>query len=167
MKSKKKARLWARAQARAEAYSSFKRYGNMISSSFKSPTSEKGKKPIQPNKDGKKFFWLNFLGTESQTTFGAKKWSLEPILETPPPPIKMKSTHFQTRLSRLLKPAAFQTDLGFYPIWANGAWFAAGSPTWQFLSLSYHTVRDAPPWVNWWKSLHWWRKVGKDWKKKI
>ena len=47
----------------------------------------------------------------------------------------------------------------FNPIWA---YWAPGS----FLLLSQHTNRDAPPWGTWIRTLHWWRKVGKDGKKK-
>ena len=32
---------------------------------------------------------------------------------------------------------------------------------------SQHTVRDAPPWGTWLRTLHWWRKVGKHREKKI
>ena len=35
-----------------------------------------------------------------------------------------------------------------------------------FKLLSQHKCRDAPPWWTWLRTLHWWRKVGKDRKKK-
>ena len=47
----------------------------------------------------------------------------------------------------------------FNPIWA---YWAPGS----FLLLSQHTDRDAPPWGTWIRTLHGWRKVGKERKKK-
>ena len=37
----------------------------------------------------------------------------------------------------------------------------------HFLFLLQHTVRDAPPWGTWLRTLHWWRKVGRDREKKL
>ena len=56
----------------------------------------------------------------------------------------------------------------FNPIWAYWACFAPGSSARNpfFPFLSKHTVRDAPPWGTWLRTLHWWRKVGRLWKKK-
>ena len=62
----------------------------------------------------------------------------------------------------------------FYPIWAYWACFAPDSSPQLgihfFLFLSLHTVRDAPPWETWLRTLHWWRKVGRErakrWRKK-
>ena len=52
----------------------------------------------------------------------------------------------------------------FYPLWAYRAWFplAAQLGIHFFLFLSQHTFRDAPPWGIWLRTLHWWRKVGRD-----
>ena len=54
-----------------------------------------------------------------------------------------------------------------YPIWAYWACFAPGSTARHpFLMFSQHTVRDAPLWGTWYRTLHWWRTVGKDRRRK-
>ena len=51
--------------------------------------------------------------------------------------------------------------LVFYPIWAYWACFTPGiTAKYPFLLLSQRTVRDAPPWRTWLRTLHRWRKVG-------
>ena len=34
--------------------------------------------------------------------------------------------------------------------------------SWASILLSLHTVGDAPTWGTWLRTLHWWRKVGRD-----
>ena len=52
----------------------------------------------------------------------------------------------------------------FSPIWANWACFARGRTARHpfFKLLSQHTVKDAFPGGTWLGALNWWRKVGKD-----
>ena len=52
--------------------------------------------------------------------------------------------------------------LSFYPVWAYWGCFAPGSSarhTFFLFFISLHTVRDAPPWGTWLRTLHLWRKV--------
>ena len=52
----------------------------------------------------------------------------------------------------------------FYPIWAYWACFAPGNTARHpfFIAFTTHAVRDAAPRETWLRTLHWWRKVGKD-----
>ena len=55
----------------------------------------------------------------------------------------------------------FELRSFFNPIWAYWACFALGSSAKHpfFYFFSQHTVRDAPPWGTWLRTLHWLRKV--------
>ena len=48
-------------------------------------------------------------------------------------------------------------------LWGYWACFATGSTAWHPFSLFLlQTPRDAAAWGTWLRTLHWWRKVGKD-----
>ena len=72
--------------------------------------------------------------------------------------------HRRNIIRRPFKESNFQMIvwLIFYPIWVNWACFAPGSTArHQFFSFTAHSW-DAPPWGTWLRTLYWWRKVGKD-----
>ena len=54
----------------------------------------------------------------------------------------------------------------YYPIWADWDCCASGSLAWHQFFVSQLTIRDAPPWGTWFRTLHWWRKVEKDRRRK-